>query len=390
MHSTQIRHIVSFGSVRSNLPGRRAAMKLEADILRCFRAGIVAIDLSSNVVFLNEIALKILNHNTLRIGDNLRGMSGENPFFRMLVEALDLQYLPSRMEAILPVREGSHRSIGFTLAETKEGNRRNGICAFFKDLTHVEMAEENRDLDARLRLLGQMAAGLAHEIRNPIASIGVHCGLLRSRNPGDPKILSSISHMENEIGKVESIIRECLNFVRPADLKLGAVSVNTLLERLAAEAGKLFEGIHISFQPEGGGDLAAEVDSMLLEQALGNIITNAAQACERGGSVRITSRVTHGYWDLDPEAREPMLSDGSEEKEDFLSISIKDTGKGIPEDIRERIFVPFFTTKKGGTGIGLPIVQKIVYAHKGILDIISEPGKGTEFIVKIPLRAKNV
>jgi signal transduction histidine kinase len=364
-------------------------MKLEAVILKCFRAGILAIDMSGNVVFLNEIAIKILNHNSLRIGDNIRGMTGENPFFRLLVEALDLQYLPSRMEATLPGREGSHRSIGFTLAETREEERRTGICAFFKDLTHVEMAEENRDLDARLRLLGQMAAGLAHEIRNPIASIGVHCGLLRSRNQGDTKILSSISHMENEIGKVESIIRECLNFVRPAELKLSTVSVNSFLERLAAEAGKLFEGFNISYQTHGEGDIVAEVDTMLLEQALGNIISNAVQSSERGGSVVITSRVTHGYWDLDPEAREPMLSDGSEEKEDFLSISIKDCGKGIPEDIREKIFVPFFTTKKGGTGIGLPIVQKIVYAHKGVLDIISEPGKGTEFIVKIPLRSEN-
>jgi signal transduction histidine kinase len=365
-------------------------MKLEADILKCFRAGVLAIDISGKVVFRNEIALKILNHKPLQIGDNLRGMSGENPFFRMLVEALDLQYLPSRMEAILPGREGMHRSVGFTLAELKEENRRTGICAFFKDLTHVEMAEENRDLDARLRLLGQMAAGLAHEIRNPIASIGVHCGLLRSRYQGDPKILSSISHMENEIGKVEDIIRECLNFVRPADLKPKTASVKAILERLAAEADKRFEGVEIRFHSPDEGDIEAEVDEMLLEQALGNIISNAAQACDPGGKVVISARVAHGYWDLDPEAREPMLSDGSGEREDFLSISIKDTGKGIPDDIREKIFVPFFTTKKGGTGIGLSIVQKIVYAHKGVLDILSEPGKGTEFIIKIPLRFSNV
>ena len=365
-------------------------MRLDAGILKCFRAGILAIDVSGNVIFLNEIALKILNHNSLRIGDNLRGVSGDNPFFRMLVDALELQYLPSRMEAILPVKDGMHRSIGFTLAELKEGDQRSGICAFFKDLTHVEMAEENRDLDARLRLLGQMAAGLAHEIRNPIASIGVHCGLLRSRYQGDPKILSSISHMENEIGKVESIIRECLNFVRPAELNLKTVSVRSFLGRIASEANKLFDGVNISFHPMDAGDIEAEVDEMLLEQAMSNIISNAAQACEPGGSVTISAKVAHGYWDLVPEAREPMLTDGTEEREDFLAISIKDNGRGIPEEIREKIFVPFFTTKKGGTGIGLAIVQKIVFAHKGVIDIVSEPGKGTEFIIKVPLRSANV
>lgn len=365
-------------------------MNLEGDILKCFRAGILSIDVSGVVVFVNDLALKILNHNSIRVGANLRGMMGENPFFRFLVEALDLRYLPSRMEAILPGREGMNRVIGFTLAELKEGESRKGICAFFKDLTHVEMAEENRDLDARLRLLGQMAAGLAHEIRNPIASIGVHCGLLRSRYLGDAKILTSITHMENEIVKVEDIIRECLNFVRPAELKLKRILVAPALERITAEADKRFECVSIRFDRRDAEGLEAEVDEILFEQAIGNIVTNAAQACAQGGEVTISARTTRGYWDIDPDAREPMFSGGPGESEDFLSISVKDTGKGIPEDIREKIFVPFFTTKKGGTGIGLPIVQKIVYAHKGVLDIVSEPGKGTEFIVKVPLRAADV
>ncbi len=365
-------------------------MKLEADILKCFRAGILAIDLSGQIVYLNDIATKILGNVPMKEGMNLRSIEGETPFFRMLVEALDLEYLPTRMESIIPGREGTRRSIGFTLAELKDGEQRTGICAFFKDLTHVEMAEENRDLDARLRLLGQMAAGLAHEIRNPIASIGVHCGLLRSRNQGDPKIISSITHMEREIARVEYIIRECLNFVRPAELGVRSVPVAPFLERLAAEADKLFEDVKVSFLPTGTGGLEAELDEGLMEQALGNIIANAAQACGQGGNVVISARVTRGFWDLDPEARETVLFDGSGEREDFLTISIKDDGGGIPEDIREKIFVPFFTTKKGGTGIGLPIAQKIVYAHKGVLDILSDREKGTEFLVKVPLRNTHV
>jgi signal transduction histidine kinase len=364
-------------------------MKLETDILKSFRAGVLAIDMAGTVLYQNEIARKILNHNSLQVGENLGPVAGDNPFFRTLLESLNLQYLPSRMEAILPGREGMRRMIGFTLAELKEDDRRTGICAFFKDLTHVEMAEENRDLDARLRLLGQMAAGLAHEIRNPITSIGVHCGLLRMRCQGDPKIVTSLSHMESEIAKVESIIRECLNFVRPADLKLKVVSVKPILEHLAAEAGKLFEKIDVSFRSESEGNIEAEVDEVMFEQAVRNVIANAAQACDPGGTVVVTAKVSHGFWDFDPAAREPMLPDFTGEKEDFLAVSVKDNGRGIPEDIREKIFVPFFTTKKGGTGIGLSMVQKIIYAHKGVLDIVSAPGKGTEVIMRIPLRSKN-
>lgn len=364
-------------------------MKLEADILKCFRAGVLAIDAAGKVLYLNENARKILNHESIKVGDNLRLKAGENPFYRTLLESLELRYLPSRMEAILPGREETHRMIGFTLAELKEGDRRSGICAFFKDLTYVEMAEENKDLDARLRLLGQMAAGLAHEIRNPITSIGVHCGLLRMRCQGDPKIVTSLSHMESEIAKVESIIRECLNFVRPAELKLKIVSVKPILEHLVSETDKIYGNINVSFQSGIEGSIEAEVDEVMFEQALGNVIVNAAQACDPGGNVVVTARISRGFWDFDPAAREPMLPDSPGERDDFLAVSVKDNGKGIPEDIREKIFVPFFTTKKGGTGIGLSIVQKIVYAHKGVLDIVSEPGKGTEVIVKVPLRSRN-
>jgi signal transduction histidine kinase len=365
-------------------------LRLEADILKCFRAGILAVDLSGTVIFVNEIAAKILNASAVTVGDNLRPRVGDNAFYRFLMESLGLKYLPSRVEVDLPGRHGSLRSIGFTLAELKDGDRRSGICAFFKDLTQIEMAEENRDLNERLRLLGQMAAGLAHEIRNPIASIGVHCSLLRSRCQGDPKMLSSLSRMESEIGKVEYIIRECLNFVRPAELGVHPVAVAPLLERIASQAGKLHGEVRVLFHGEGIGDGMAEMDVGLMEQALSNIVANAAQACGGKGNVTITARITHAYWDLDPDAREPLLPGGTGEREDFLTISVRDDGPGIPEDIRDKIFVPFFTTRKEGTGIGLPIAQKIIYAHKGVIDVLSEKGKGTEFIIKIPMRQPHV
>jgi len=365
-------------------------VRLEADILKSFRAGILAVDLSGSVIYVNEIAAKILNSYAVAVGEGLRSRVGENAFFRFLMESLDLKYLPSRVEIELPGRDGSPRSIGLTLSELKEEGRRIGICAFFKDLTHVEMAEENRDLNERLRLLGQMAAGLAHEIRNPIASIGVHCGLLRTRCQNDPKILSSLSRMQQEIERVDYIIRECLNFVRPAELGVRPVAVFPFLERIAAQTGKLFEGVRVAFRKEGMGEAAVDMDEGLMEQALNNIVANAAQACGGKGNVTISARITHGFWGIDPDAREPLLAGGTGEREDFLTVSVRDDGPGIPEDIRDKIFVPFFTTRKEGTGIGLPLAQKIIYAHKGVIDILSDPGKGTEFIVRIPIRQAHV
>ncbi|MGA8752592.1 two-component system sensor histidine kinase NtrB, partial [Candidatus Deferrimicrobium sp.] len=362
------------------------SVKIEQQILSSFRAGVLAIDLQGKIIFVNEIAKKILTNFPVGIDENLRGRAGENALFRFLLESIDLQYLPTRLEISLPSVEDTPRSIGFTLAELREGEHRTGICAFFKDLTNVEMQEENRDLDERLRLLGQMAAGLAHEIRNPIASVGVHCGLLRSRYQGDQRILSSLQHIEKEIAQVEFIIRECLNFVRPAELGIRPVRIDSFLKRIAEQAGKLFEGTGIAYKGSLVGDVSAEMDESQMEQAIMNVIANAAHASGTKGSVTLRARITRGYWDTAYGGREPLLPQGSSNREDFLTISIRDDGPGIPEEIRDRIFVPFFTTKKEGTGIGLPLVQKIVYAHRGVLDIVSETGKGTEFIIKLPVK----
>jgi signal transduction histidine kinase len=159
-----------------------------------------------------------------------------------------------------------------------------------------------------------------------------------------------------------------------------------LLERIVSDTSELYPKVDISFMTEIQEAIEAEVDDVMFEQAIRNIVMNAAQACLPEGKVMVSARLGKGFWDLDPSEKDPVTYQSTGEREYFLTISVKDNGPGIPENVREKIFVPFFTTKKGGTGIGLSIVQKIVYAHKGVLDIISELGKGTEFIIKVPLK----
>src|SRR5512139_2438598 len=111
------------------MPGSVAKVRLEADILKCFRAGILAIDLSGNMLYVNEIGSKILAGSAVGVGNSLKAHVGDNAFYRFLMESLDLKYLPSRVELELPGGDGSPRSIGFTLAELNEDDRRVGICA---------------------------------------------------------------------------------------------------------------------------------------------------------------------------------------------------------------------------------------------------------------------
>lgn len=363
-------------------------MNLESAILSSFRAGVVALKLDGTVAYVNPIGEKILEGCPLMEGENIHPRAGENSFFRVLSEALTMHYLPARVEVELPGKDGDRQTIGFTLAELREGDNKIGICAFFKDLTHVEMAEESENLKQRLLLLGQMAAGLAHEIRNPISSIGVHCSLLKDHLAHNEKLLTSVNMMAQEVNKVEYIIGECLNIVRPAELGLKEVDVDRVVENIVERFRPLYPEMEFRVKKQEDVSFRAEVDATLLEQAINNIITNSVYACEGKGCVEVSFGISRHFSDLLRLGRkmDPIVHGHSGKEEEFIRISIHDNGPGITHDIEEKIFVPFFTTKKTGTGLGLPLSQKIVHAHGGVLDLQSEPGKGTDFIIKIPVR----
>jgi two-component system sensor histidine kinase AtoS len=365
-------------------------MNLEKAILSSFRAGIVALKLDGTVAYVNPIGAKIMEGCVLKEGENIHLRAGENSFFRALSEALSMHYLPARVEVELPGRDGDRQHIGFTLSVLKEGKNKIGVCAFFKDLTHVEMAEENENLNQRLLLLGQMAAGLAHEIRNPIASIGVHCSILRDHIPNIEKLATSVDMIGREIEKIESIIRECLNFVRPADLGIKKVRADRIVTGVVERLSALYPDMDFSTRYQKDMEFQVEGDAGLLEQAVNNIIANAVDACEGKGRVEISFGISKHFSDMVRLGREsdPIVHGHSGKEEEFVRISIRDNGPGMTPEIQEKIFVPFFTTKKTGTGLGLSLAQKIIHAHGGILDLTSGPGRGTDFIIKIPVRQK--
>lgn len=367
-------------------------MNLESSILGGFRAGILAIRLDGTVAYINAIGARILEGCPLEVGDSIHAVAGENSFFRLLSEALTMNYLPSRIEAEMPGKEGERQILGFTLAELREENRKTGICAFFKDLTHVEMAQVNEDLQQRLLLLGQMAAGLAHEIRNPIASIGVHCGILRSHLSQNEKLSASVRAISSEVGHVESIISECLSFVRPQELGLREVDLAELAEEVIAKFRSLYPEIAFGLRKAKAGErFEAEIDPGLFSQALSNIVANAAEALHGSGSIDIHFGRSRHFGDILRVGKlvEAYLPGHSGKEKEYIRLRIRDNGPGIPEEVQDRIFIPFFTTKKKGTGLGLALTQKIVHAHGGILDLQSAPGKGTEFIIQVPVRQKS-
>ncbi|HEY5996720.1 MAG TPA: histidine kinase dimerization/phospho-acceptor domain-containing protein, partial [Candidatus Deferrimicrobiaceae bacterium] len=273
-------------------------MKLESAILSGFRAGIIALRTDGTIDYVNPIGSRILEFNPIAIGENIHDKSGANDFYRLLSDSLSMSFLPTRIETELPGKDGDRQVLGFTLAELKDDKEKLGICAFFKDLTHVEMAQENENLKGRLQVLGQMAASLAHEIRNPIASIGVHCGVLKPHLAGNEKLSASLLSIASEVARVEEIISECLTFVRPDVLEFRQAAIDGLLVDIRDKYQGLYPDMSVSFSTPIPCPVMADVDPGLFSRAISNIVANAAEACHGKGRIDILLSPTRHFTDI--------------------------------------------------------------------------------------------
>lgn len=236
-----------------------------------------------------------------------------------------------------------------------------GISFFWR--RKVTALEDRMAKAERLAALGSLAAGVAHEIRNPLSSIkGFATYFGEKFAPGSPdRNLAQV--MVGEVERLNRVVSELLELARPSELRLEARNPSELLRHavMLVEGDCRAAGITVETQADSEESVMLDVDRM--RQALLNVLLNAIQAMPDGGI--LTSSVVRGR--------------------DRLEFRVRDTGVGIrPEDMA-RIFDPYFTTRGKGTGLGLPLVQKIIEAHGGQIRVISEPGRGTEVILEIPV-----
>ncbi len=351
-------------------------------ILDSFRAGVLVLDRDGNILYINEIGRRILD-----ITPEKSKASPRDPFFKVIFSSFDLEYLPSRIEIELTKKEtGERKIIGFTLSDMKKGERREAIVAFFKDLSSIEKFSEAEMIKSRLVTLGQMAAGMAHEIRNPLASIKIYTEIIRKKSTGDDFDSLTKSILE-DIEKVEDIVNQSLDFVKHEQVVRRPVNISSFLKNTIDSAKGIHSNIDFGVELTNiDDDETMMVDRKLFAQSLYNIFNNAAESYGGvAGKVMVSATVREEYSDIlklsGPKDLKKKL--GGESKKKYLYVYVKDFGPGIKNEIREKIFTPFFTTKKKGTGIGLPISQKIIHSHDGIIDLVSKEERGTEFRIKI-------
>jgi signal transduction histidine kinase len=346
-------------------------------IVAGMRNGVLAITRDGTLALINDEAYRIfgIRPRPDDLGAPLSQVLQDHPdVARVLMEAFDLHLLPNRVEMRL---RPSNKVIGYTLSFVRnDGGEVIGASMFFKDLTRVEQLEERERLRDRLAALGEMAAAIAHEVKNPLAGIEVMAGLLRRKIPDAPDAQAVLTDIIGEAKMANAIVQEVLDFVRPIRLQAEDTAVVTAVNGAIQLAGTKVPQGNVAVDvnlPEGLPKIHA--DEHQLTQLFTNLLINAYEAMNGSGRVTIS-------------ARPIRIEDGGDGRE-AVCIQFQDNGPGMPQEVADRIFNPFFTTKAQGSGLGLAIVRKIIDAHDGRIDLETAPGTGTTIRVTLPVTASN-
>ena len=344
------------------------------DVLQSLNIGIVVIDLNGRVKTLNREAENILNIKYEKaVSMELSKILSRKLYLNSLVDILSLKNFENEMhfETEVDIEGNSLKYINLNLSPVRccSGYLR-GAMITLHDVTRIRKLEERESRNNRLIAMGEMAANIAHEVRNPLGSIELFANILENELKNNDKKREIAKHISKGVKSINSIISNLLLFINPqltSDFK--EFNIHDILDdSLFFSKHLIDENEDILLKTKYACDaLFVKGDQELMKQVILNIILNAFQAMPNRGSLHIsTSRII-----------------GSSRKS-FVQIIFADTGIGINSNEFKRIFDPFFTTKRRGTGLGLTIVHSIVRMHEGNIEIRSIKGKGTECILTFP------
>jgi signal transduction histidine kinase len=305
--------------------------------------------------FLARSRREILGHTAAQI------FTPDTPLGVMVLQAFQ-QKRPILQQEVYGDRE---RRVQVTLDFLQEKGTAIGALLTLRDAESVRRIEDEIEMSRRLSASGRLTRGVGHEVKNPINAIVLHLQLLQNKlNQADPDTRRHIDIIDSEIHRLDRVVQILVDFTRPRDLRLEETDLRKLVEGVALLAGPDAAQHGVAIHRDLPGEpLMVKVDCDFMKQALLNIVLNGVQAMPQGGQLEIVAR-----------------------REDHVVITeISDQGGGIPQEIQDKIFELYFTTKKGGSGIGLAQTYQILQWHYGAVEFDSTPGKGTTFRLRIPL-----
>jgi signal transduction histidine kinase len=363
--STKIEKI---GQRMRNVEEVFSALKENLDqILGNLQDGILLFTADGRAVLVSEAARRFLQKNSGAILGQPAGQIFDRT--TVLGRTLDDAFQSRQPLAKVEIRTETGRRIQASLDFILDEKNRQGLGALvtLHDLESAEAIESELELSRRMAAIGRLTSGVGHEVKNPINAIVVHLELLRNKlgEAGEPA-LRHLEVIDSEIRRLDRVVQTLVDFSRPVELDLREHDLRSVVgDVLALATDELrMHRVHlVSHLPEEA--MHANVDADLIKQAVLNVVQNGAQAMPEGGD----------------------LSVSLEEEGKFALLRIRDQGAGIAEEIREKIFDLYFTTKTGGSGIGLAMTYRILQLHHGSIEVQSEENCGSEFQLRIPLTA---
>ena len=360
--------------LKKNLAEKERVKNYLNDILESQTNGVLVVDRTGNITTCNKTTRTITGIKP----QSCLGKSLNEVF--PLFESVVAQLAKSRGETISQDKDISNTNGGMLHVRISASpvwdnhGGQIGTILILQDMTEFRRMEELAQRNQRLREMGEMAAGIAHEIRNPLASIELFASLLKKDLEGDSEKENLVQHIRAGVQNMDRIISTLLLFAKSAQPSRQQCDINLLLtECLEGINSVIVPGNINLIRKSGPGTLLANGDRELLRQVFPNLINNAIQAMPDGGELSLITQKSSVH----------NSKNGSTDRQ-YISVIITDNGIGMSTDKLAKVFNPFFTTKDKGTGLGLAISHNIIKAHQGTIDAASEEGKGTSFTVKIP------
>ena len=337
--------------------------RFSEEVTRNMPAGLLVIGANGLISGANPAAEQALGIKALSFRRYSEALGEGSRLSSLIARCLSEGEIFRREQAEHVAPDGSRRELGVTISPIRRGlEKATGAICLLSDLTQLASLQRQMQLRENLAALGELSAGIAHEFKNALATISGYAQMIHA-DPAAPDTSENAEKILDQTRHVTHVVTEFLRFARPLEISEERVDLRRLLAKVGAEVQELFPQARI--EPEGefseiGGDEG------LLRQAFLNLVRNAAEAASgvSGPTVTVRAELTG------PEAAQ--------------RVRILDNGPGIPEVALPKLFLPFFTTKANGTGLGLAVVQKIILQHGGRIEARNRPEGGAEFIVTLP------
>lgn len=336
-------------------------------LLMSMRVGVMTVDEDGRVVTVNEAARRMIGRDESECAGRHHSevLDSHGAVAEVLRRLLDDKDPTEYQEVSLPGPDGSEIIMGVSSSPVYDADHRViGGSVLLNDVTEINRLRSDLETSRRLAALGEMSGGLAHQLRNSMGAISGYLTLASKRLSRRGVEEPSFDELAREAGHADDLVRRFLQFARPLTCMPESVNLGTLIEDCIRTVSGRQEHAAAEFISEVPTDLTVAADPLLLRQALGNLLDNAAGALgDEPGVVTVV-----------------ITDDG-----DTISLEVRDTGRGIPSENMDKIFTPFFSSRPSGTGLGLPLARKIIELHGGRIGVRSTPGAGTTFAVKLPL-----